>query len=425
MARITLQRLPLLRALARDRRGAVAVIFSLTLIPLVAFAGAAMDYSRASRALVALQQAADSTALLLSKKAATSTAAQLNTSATSTVAGLFNVSEATLGTVAATYSTTGGTTLSVSAQASVQTSFMKLVGLNTITVSTSSLVSWGSSRLRVALVLDNTGSMNDSGKLDALKTASTNLLSQLQSNAKNAEDVYVSIIPFSKDVNVGTSNVNANWIRWDIYNASYGIWYYILGNSIRNSWTGCVTDRDQNYDTTATAPTANATYFPAENYDDCPVSLMGLSNNWTALNAKITSMTGQGSTNQTIGLQWGFQSLVGTSPLTVPAMDSNYTYKQIIVLLTDGLNTQNRWDGNGSSPSAAVDARTLAACTAAKNAGVIVYAFQVNTGGDPTSTMLQQCASDSSKTAVLTSGAQIVSKFNDVAGDLLALRITR
>ena len=37
----------------------------------------------------------------------------------------------------------------------------------------------------------------------ALKTASHNLLDQLKSAAHKPEDVYVSIVPFSKDVNFG------------------------------------------------------------------------------------------------------------------------------------------------------------------------------------------------------------------------------
>ena len=40
---------------------------------------------------------------------------------------------------------------------------------------------WGNTRLRVALVLDNTGSMADDGKMTALKTATNNLLTQLKS----------------------------------------------------------------------------------------------------------------------------------------------------------------------------------------------------------------------------------------------------
>lgn len=65
---------------------------------------------------------------------------------------------------------------------------MGIMGYNSITVKGSSTVKWGSSRLRVALVLDNTGSMADAGKINALKTATNNLLTQLKNVAVNNGD---------------------------------------------------------------------------------------------------------------------------------------------------------------------------------------------------------------------------------------------
>ena len=50
-----------------------------------------------------------------------------------------------------------------------------------------------------------------------------------------------------------------------------------------------------------------------------------------------------GNTNQGIGLAWGWMTLATTEPFNAPAKDSNYTNKDVIVLLSDGLNTQNRW----------------------------------------------------------------------------------
>ncbi len=47
----------------RDERGGVAVIFGLAVIPIFAFAGFAMDFSRATDVRAAMQNAADSTAL--------------------------------------------------------------------------------------------------------------------------------------------------------------------------------------------------------------------------------------------------------------------------------------------------------------------------------------------------------------------------
>jgi hypothetical protein len=42
----------------------------------------------------------------------------------------------------------------------------------------------------------------------------------------------------------------------------------------------------------------------------------------------------------------------------------------------------------------------------------------VNTGGDPTSTLLQNCASDSSKFFLLTSADEIVTTFNTISTEL-------
>ena len=109
-----------------------------------------------------------------------------------------------------------------------------------------------------------------------------------------------------------------------------------------NTWNGCVTDRDQNYDTTNTAPVAGATRYPAEQYSSCSVPLMQLTNDWTALNAKVDAMQPVGNTNQAIGLQVGWQTLTAT-PFTVPPVDPDYKYQTVIILLTDGLNTEDRW----------------------------------------------------------------------------------
>ena len=80
-------------------------------------------------------------------------------------------------------------------------------------------------KLRVALVLDNTGSMNQTdgtgtSKISALKTATHQLLTQLQNAAINPGDVQVSLIPFSLDVNTGTGNVGATWIDWSDFDAA-------------------------------------------------------------------------------------------------------------------------------------------------------------------------------------------------------------
>jgi hypothetical protein len=110
--------------------------------------------------------------------------------------------------------------------------------------------------------------------------------------------------------------------------------------------------------------------------------LKALSYDWTALKNLIDAMTPNGNTNQGIGVAWAWQSLAQTAPLNAPAKEANYTYKDAIILLSDGLNTQNRF----SSSASQIDARQKILCDNAKAAGVTVYTIQVNTSSpaDPT-----------------------------------------
>jgi hypothetical protein len=116
---------------------------------------------------------------------------------------------------------------------------------------------------------------------------------------------------------------------------------------------------------------------------------------------------------------------VGGGPFTVPAMDSNYQYTQVIILLSDGLNTQDRWYGNGSDVSSSVDARMAKACTNVKASGITVYTIQLNTGRDAQSTVLQNCATDSNKFFYLTSSDQVSGVFNTIGTNLTKLRISK
>jgi Flp pilus assembly protein TadG len=439
--------LKLVRELRTANGANVSVTFALAVIPVVGFVGAAVDYSQANSVKAAMQAAADSTALMLSKEAASLNQTQMQTKADSYFKALFNRPEAKNLNVAATYTTTDGSMVKVKATSDVNTNFMGVVGVSLMNVGVESQVKWGNARLRVALALDVTGSMSSDGKMTALKTATKKLLEQLQSAAAKPGDVYVSIIPFNKDVNVKeiANDHTAPWIRWDLWeeaNSSCskdtknkeftkdeclkkgGLW---LPDN-RNTWNFCITDRDQNYDTTNTAPATGLvggvlkkeTQFPAEQFTSCPAPLMGLSYNWTKLNQKVDELQPKGNTNQTIGVQWAFQSLTAY-PFTIPDKDKNYKYSEIIILMSDGLNTENRFTKTRS----AIDAREEIACTNAKNAGITIYAIQVNTGGDPTQQVMKNCASDPSKFYELKQANQLVATFQQIGVGLSNLRVSK
>lgn len=209
------------------------------------------------------------------------------------------------------------------------------------------------------------------------------------------------------------------------------------------TWNGCVTDRTQPYDTQNTAPTTTATSFFVEQYDACPSALMPLSSNWTGLKAKISAMSPAGGTNQPIGMAWAWHSLSQSLPLSAPAEDPKYIYSRAIILLSDGLNTQDRWPnyGNGNTQNTCsgnvgcIDARQMLLCDNIKSIidpqtnkpAYTIYTIQVNTGSpaDPTSSVLQYCASDSSKFTQVKTANQIISTFDSIGSSLSKLRVAK
>lgn len=420
--------------------GNIAIIFAIVSVPLLIAVGGALDYARAFRARILMQDALDAATLAVSTEPALRTLSgnKINQIADAYFTANLGDSELTGTNIDAVFQTQGGLSIASTATAKLPTYFGGLFGLSSISINAKSTAVWGSARLRVALVLDNTGSMNDDRKMTALKTASHNLLDELEDAANVNGDVYVSVVPFATSVNAGSSNYAQNWLRWDLFdevNGSCSRGSYSTKTACENArrtwtatshrnWTGCVTDRDQDYDIANTSPSTSrkSSLFPTIQDGSCPTQLSGLTYDWTALGKVIDRMQPEGATNQAIGLQWGWQSLTA-SPFSVPAFDDAYQYKQVIILLTDGLNTQDRWYGNGRDASSQVDARQKTLCKNIKDAGIELYTVQVNTSRDPKSTMLEQCASSTDKFFLLTSADQIVTTFDSIGSALSDLRL--
>ena len=133
-------------------------------------------------------------------------------------------------------------------------------------------------------------------------------------------------------------------------------------------------DRAQNNDTTNAAPVAGniPTMFPAENNAYCPpVTLNALSFDWATLNAKVDQMTPNGSTNQTIGLAWGWQALTSTNPLNAPVQDP--TVQNVIVLLSDGDANSTKMTGSSDPQGINECQAAITAAEAAETAGTLVF----------------------------------------------------
>jgi len=92
--------------------------------------------------------------------------------------------------------------------------------------------------MRVAMVLDVTGSMADNGKMAAMQTAAQNLIDQFSALARIAGDVSISIVPFSKDINIGSSNDSRPCVDFTDRDAANGSWGGTSENNCScNNWS--------------------------------------------------------------------------------------------------------------------------------------------------------------------------------------------
>ncbi len=209
--------------------------------------------------------------------------------------------------------------------------------------------------------------------------------------------------------------------------------------------------------------------------------LLPLTQDITALNAKIDSMQSGGTTNLLPGFLWGWRTISSNGPFADPTTIANaptgtqtpkaYTAKnntKVIVFMTDGFNnwsssnyvygseynalgyyvnnrlsnyggttnpppsggsysTNNNGPTTSSNWRAQMDSALLAACANAKNAGVIVFTVGFSIPGDTIDTeglnLLRQCATSQDKAFVSANGTDILNAFKQIGIGLSNLRI--
>ena len=417
----------------QNRDGGVAPFLAIAALPLIGFTGAGIDYARTSAARTAMQSALDATALSLSKTAQGQTGEQIQGQAQQIFNAMFIRPEVENVSIKTEFSSPqqGNFVLNISGSGTIKTYFAKVIGHSEMSFGSKSEVLWGIKKLNLALALDNTGSMNSSGKMTALKTAAHNLLDTLKKAEKTSGDIKVSIVPFAVDVNAGTGNVGATWIDWEDWDAANGncskSGYNSKSSCNNNSgtwtpkdhsvWNGCVNDRDQNNDVTNTPTNGGAaTKYRAHQASACPAAMMTLSTDWATMHTKIDAMTPAGNTNVTIGLQMGWQTLSNNEPFNAPAPSTDLD--KVIILLTDGDNTQNRW----TSSSSAIDARTQKACDNVKAANVKLYTVRVINGN---AALLKNCATKPDMYYDVDEASELNGVFSSIAQNLANLRLTK
>ncbi len=303
-------------------------------------------------------------------------------------------------------------TVVAAADMNMPTSFMRFGGISSMELSISAEVAVpGDKKAEIALVLDYSGSMNETiaggVKYVAMRNAAKDLISDLE--AANPEKVKFGLVPFSHHV-YGTLPKS-----------------YILGQSGSGNWTGCTQDRKYPYNLTDATPTSdNNTKWgqpqaPVHISSGCSgyasnnLLMKPLTDDFTGLKSRLDIMTPYAWTHIAVGVEFGFHMLSENDTLGDAAdYDDDETMK-FMVVLTDGAQTEPAF-GSGSTRTVAQGESNLETlCTNAKAKGITVITIAYDLDDNATTQRLKNCATDpNSNFFVATDTAAVASAFTNI-----------
>lgn len=445
----------LLSRFRRDERGAAAVFFAVSVVPLTVALGAAVDYSRMADFRASMQLGVDAAAIVLAKEPSTATDAQLQArgrlvfDSSAKVGGGYSTASLT--------ATRVNRVVTVQAVGQVQLMFGGVLGMRAATIHANSQAKSGKRKIELALALDNTGSMASNSKLVELKRAVKNLLDKLDKlNDVEPGAVKVSLVPFTTQVKVGKGNANAAWLRYN-NNGSEPT------TAQKSEWRGCVRDRDDPQNVRDSEPFgAPAFRHPVAdnpNWNNWPRTIMQREwNEWVqwcddlqpvmplttdlrstsagSLRNAIASMKASGNTNISIGVAWGLKTLMNRAPFSGAAAPGDDDVLKAMIVLTDGDNTEDAFDESkkkNDPQQFAIDARTRSTCATAKDAisnakgsalpdsYIQIYTILVKDGNRP---LLRDCAANGGTFSEVQDASELNSVFEKIIDQITRVRLT-
>ncbi|MBN8543548.1 MAG: pilus assembly protein [Alphaproteobacteria bacterium] len=448
-----------------NRAGAVMPLMAVSIIALVGMTGAAVDTGRAQLVQSKLSSALDAAGL--------AAGSNINTQDVQAEVQKYfdaNFPDDYLGSEVTELVATvndDNTVISLSAEAVVPVRIMQVMGFDTITVRATSEITRQTKGLEVVLVVDTTGSMcSPCTKIDALKDAAHDLIGILYGEEENPEDLYVGIVPFSQNVNVG--NTRTAWrdaTHWATLN-----WRGV-------TWAGCVEERFNNRDVTDDPPSVEAFrafFWPdvnSGNYANdwltnggslrsgigyskgpnkhCTLNpLVPMTTNRTTLDNAITNLTTNGNTHVNVGAIWGWRMLsprwrgLWGGDMDANALPLDYDtplMNKAVIIMTDGENvygnttrtsygyiTDNRLGTTSTSVAPdRLDDRLAQVCESMKAQGILVYTVAFDAPGANIETLLENCATNPDYFFNSPTAADLSAAFNAIGDSLSNLRVSR
>ena len=418
----------MIRSFLRDFRGNFSVILALAALPIMICAGVAVDYSSLSREQTRLQNSVDAAILAIGQDFETKGKGKVRKELQNYLRGNLEKDAFKRIDNLGIDIDRRRHTLTVTAKAQLDTSFMMLAGKDKLNYTAVSQIKSAHGGAEVALVLDNTGSMNADGKMDALKTAASRFVDNIIVKSGN-DPVKVGIVPFSTHVNVGISNKNASWLQLPDDSRS--------GDddddddddrSSGSAWNGCVGSRAEPYN------------IEDRNYNrrvpgiadiTCTNPITPLTNDKSRLISEISAMSAYGNTYIPAGVVWGHRILTNQAPFSEGVTRSaakRDNIKKFMILMTDGANTVSAdLPGSGDhigSDVARANAWTADACSYAKGEAIVVYTITFGDLDNPIRNLMRNCANSSEHYFHAATGSQLDGIFEEIRSSITALHLS-
>ncbi len=412
-----------LRGFGDDRSGSIAIIFVFLLFVLVFMIGIAVDMSRAQRASADVVTSIDAAALAAAKAMIEQ---ELNEAEVTLVVDRYLAAQlsaeqmqgASYDNLRVVVNRDEGT-VQIDVDVHVPTTFSRIAAKDKIDIHKFTKTSYMVKNVELAMVLDTTGSMDDNGKIDELKTAASLAVDILLPPNKPSLN-RIALAPYSASVNVG------------------GIAGAVSGGASAD----CVVERPGADAFTDKSGLASPVGWVALGGGSCPAqSIMPLSKNAVALKDEIDAYTTDGGTAGQIGLAWGWYLLSPKwnglfSGSSEPKPYGDPKAIKSMILMTDGMFNTAYFNGPvalAADQEATSVAQTLALCDAIKAEGIKLYTVGFELAGNGAKeidarNLLTACASDSDSGGKefyeATTGTDLSDAFKTIAGKLSALRLS-
>lgn len=435
-------------AFKQNEKGSIIPLTAIMLTTLGLAAGAAVDYSRYSKAKTIMDTALD--AAILDAGVRLGQGEPVNQAFEDRFNEFFNVNITGRGGFSDNFeivsfsadAATGKVT--ASAAADVDTTLMRIGGFDTMQVASTSGGVFEQNETEVTIMLDVTGSMRGS-KIRALRDAASQAVDILLPQGVNTRNTRVGIVPYASSVNADQYAARATMNNASVQIASTDA----FANSSFNVPTNeCVTGRggrDVATDTSYQTAPVGSDKRSIQNdraFFRCPDSkIMPLTNDAGALKSEINGMAANGYTAGHLGIAWSYYMLspkwntLWQNPAHEAVAYSSDVNK-VAILMTDGIfNTAYDAVGDGdndpfdsnASKTRSQDVSTQL-CDNMKGSGITLYSIAFKAPASAQQTLRYCANTDTSVTTFYYSADnedQLKEAFEKIAKDITSLRLTQ